>query len=204
MTILGVHTKQSASEPGAIIDQHVTMNSKKIQTFSILTGLAAAALFFSACGGSSDKPEPAKQDLSIGSPAAAVEGNLLNASGAPVDASVLNDKELTAFYFSASWCPPCRAFTPLLVEYANMNKERMNVVLVSGDRSAEDQQKYLDNYKMPFYAVRHDSAPVYTLNSEFGVRFIPTLVVVDRNGKVLTTDGVAAVRNGQVFAGESR
>lgn len=178
------------------------MKQKIFKNFSILTGLGVIALFLSGCPDSSEDPDPSNntgQNISISSPAAAVAGNLLSPSGSPVDSAVLNDKEFTAFYFSASWCPPCRAFTPLLVQYANKNKDRMNVVLVSADRSAEQQQKYIDDYKMPFYALHHGSPPVEMLNSEFGVRFIPTLVIVDRNGKVVTTDGVATVRNGRAL-----
>ncbi len=153
-----------------------------------------AVSFFSGCNGSSSDSGEAP-NITIQPPAAVVAGNLLSSTGATVNADVLKDKDLTAFYFSASWCPPCRAFTPGLVEFAEKNKDKLAVILVSADRSADLQQKYIDDYKMPFYALRHNSPPTDTLNTAFGVRFIPTLVVVDRNGNVVSTDGVAAVRN---------
>ncbi len=31
--------------------------------------------------------------------------------------SVLKDKKLVLFYFSAHWCPPCRLFTPILKDF---------------------------------------------------------------------------------------
>ena len=29
----------------------------------------------------------------------------------------LKGKKIVCFYFSASWCPPCRMFTPILKEF---------------------------------------------------------------------------------------
>ena len=31
--------------------------------------------------------------------------------------SILSEKKVLAFYFSAHWCPPCRLFTPVLAEF---------------------------------------------------------------------------------------
>ena len=36
-----------------------------------------------------------------------------------LDASTLKNVKFWAFYYSASWCPPCRAFTPKLVDFYN-------------------------------------------------------------------------------------
>ncbi len=30
---------------------------------------------------------------------------------------VLKDKKVVVIYFSAHWCPPCRAFTPILKDF---------------------------------------------------------------------------------------
>lgn len=188
----------------------------KTTCFPVLTaGLLTAILLLGGCGdiiqighsgdsgsGSTDKTSSSATagngtPTSFTTPAAAVAGNLLDSKGNPVDASVLNDKELTAFYFSASWCPPCQQFTPMLISYAEKNKNRLNVVLVSSDRSAALQQQYIDKYKMPFYAVRYGSPAVELLRSTFKLKYIPFLVVVDRNGKVITTEGVSTIHSGK-------
>lgn len=66
---------------------------------------------------------------------------------------VLSGKYI-GLYFSASWCPPCRRFTPKLVQCFN-NLRRMGkpfeIVLVSSDRSPDDYKRYLDN--MPWLAL---------------------------------------------------
>ena len=49
-------------------------------------------------------------------------------------------------FFSAHWCPPCRAFTPVLKEYYEQYSEAKNfeVIFVSWDRTQDDMQKYFN------------------------------------------------------------
>ena len=57
--------------------------------------------------------------------------------------SSLEGKKVVAFYFSAHWCPPCRAFTPILKDaYEEYLKEScdIEIVFVSSDRSLEDMK----------------------------------------------------------------
>merc|ERR1712154_246759 len=61
--------------------------------------------------------------------------------------SVLEDKRIIAFYFSAHWCPPCRLFTPLLTEFysdlVTSGGEPLEIVFVSSDKTPEDMMTYM-------------------------------------------------------------
>jgi len=113
---------------------------------------------------------------------------LIDSKGKSVSSKVLKDK-IVGIYFSAQWCPPCRGFTPSLVDFRNKNSENFEVVFVSSDRSSEDQLKYMEKYKMNFYAVPHGSDAANKLKKKFEVRGIPSLIIVDANGKTITKNG---------------
>lgn len=94
----------------------------------------------------------------------------------------------TALYFSAHWCPPCRMFTPKLVEWYNKFKPAhpdFELVFVSSDRSAEAMQEYIKGDNMPWPAVAFDKARSETF-SKFSSDGIPYLVLIDAEGKPLT------------------
>lgn len=67
---------------------------------------------------------------------------------------LLKGKTAIAIYFSASWCGPCKQFTPVLAQlYKNLNKKgkKFEVVWLSRDRSSEEFLGYYQ--KMPWLAV---------------------------------------------------
>jgi nucleoredoxin len=101
-----------------------------------------------------------------------------------------------ALYFSASWCPPCKRFTPKLIEAYNelaSEGKSFEVVFVSGDQDEEAFNSYFA--KMPWLAVPFS----YTegregLHSRFKVSGIPHLVILNaKTGEVYTEDGVEFV-----------
>ncbi len=114
---------------------------------------------------------------------------LVDAEGRNISTAELADKEKIGIYFSAQWCPPCRTFTPHLVEAYHQLKEEgksFEVVFVSWDRSSEDMLQYMRDYDMNFLALPHGDQKADELKSRFGVRGIPRLVIVDSSGKVLS------------------
>ena len=60
-------------------------------------------------------------------------------------------------YFSAHWCPPCRGFTPLLVEfYKKYNVQKnLEIVFVSSDRDLNSFTSYYGD--MPWLAVSFEN-----------------------------------------------
>lgn len=114
--------------------------------------------------------------------------NLQNASGKKISVDTLGTKKLVAVYFSASWCPPCRAFTPQLVKfYKNVAaKSNLEIIFVSSDKNEKAMQDYMKKYKMPWLAVPFKDPLRAKLKKDFGVSGIPTLIVLDSNGRIVS------------------
>ncbi|KAJ3018438.1 UNVERIFIED_CONTAM: hypothetical protein HDU68_011146 [Siphonaria sp. JEL0065] len=109
-------------------------------------------------------------------------GETLHSKGnAEVATSTLgtNGKEYVALYFTASWCPPCRAFTPILNEYYLLQhiQEKLDIVVVSSDREESAHDGYFA--KMPWLSIPYaDRDRVPALRAKYEVKGIPTLVLI--------------------------
>jgi nucleoredoxin len=98
-------------------------------------------------------------------------------------------------YFSASWCGPCRHFTPSLVEaYKELSpKGDFEIIFISADEDEESFKAYFS--KMPWLAIPFsDSEKRDRLDEEFKVSGIPTLVIIGEDGKVVSDSGVEIIR----------
>jgi nucleoredoxin len=119
-------------------------------------------------------------------------GKLLGPDG-DVDTSSLEGKTV-GLYFSAHWCPPCRGFTPQLSEWykKDLKNRGLEVVFVSSDRDEASFKGYFD--EMPWLALPYaDRERKDKLSKQFKVKGIPSFVILNPNGEVITTDGRAAV-----------
>ncbi len=168
-----------------------TMNTSHL----FLSALCAVTLaLLVGCGPSvNDGAAAEATDRSADSSFAELFGSeLVDARGDAVSVSALDGKTV-ALYFSAHWCPPCRMFTPHLVdaynELAAQNK-MFEIVFVSSDRSEEAMYAYMEEYDMDWLAVPFpDGNRREALALRYQVRGIPTLIVVDKDGQLITADG---------------
>lgn len=116
-------------------------------------------------------------------------GPVVNAAdGSKLDARKLASYKYMLIYFSAHWCPPCRGFTPKLVEYVNAKHsgDNFNLVFVSNDRSEADMFTYMTQFKMPWVAVPFNRIKASGLQSMYGGPGIPNLVLIDSEGQVIS------------------
>ena len=122
--------------------------------------------------------------IAITVPMEKLVGNLEDSKGNVVDPATLHGK-VVAFYFSAHWCPPCRAFTPLLIEvYKTLKSQgkKFEVVFLSSDQNKEAFDKYYG--EMPWLALEYGSKLKDAISQKYGIRGIPTLIVCNKDGTV--------------------
>ena len=119
---------------------------------------------------------------------------LIDSSGSPVSAGTLSGK-IVGMYFSAHWCPPCRAFSPSLVQFRDANTDEFEVVFVSSDKSPEAQLEYMKEVGMNWPAVQHGSEVSQKLKEKYEVVGIPMLVILGPNGEIISKSGRNEVAN---------
>jgi nucleoredoxin len=127
---------------------------------------------------------------------------LKNAKKRSVSVDELSNK-IIGVYFSAHWCPPCRAFTPKLVEFHDSLQKSgkpFEVVFVSSDRDKKAMYKYMKEMKMPWLALPHGDKHKESLSTKYSVRGIPKLVILNSSGEVITENGRGEVMSGGTSA----
>mmetsp|Transcript_3909 Transcript_3909/g.7197 ORF Transcript_3909/g.7197 Transcript_3909/m.7197 type:complete len:203 (+) Transcript_3909:147-755(+) len=112
--------------------------------------------------------------------------------GNSIDASELKGK-LVGLYFSAGWCGPCRQFTPILSKFHNDNIDDFRVVFVSMDRSEQAMLEYIRG--KGFLRVDYGSRARKDLISALSVSSLPTLIVVNPEGEIVTSSGRFAINS---------
>jgi nucleoredoxin len=117
--------------------------------------------------------------------------NLYNAKGEAIGLKDLSEQvKVFALYFSASYCPPCKKFTPILKEFYDvMNEESkvLEIIFVSKDNSQEEMLGYFE--KMPWLSIKFGDAKIAHCFEKFCVEGIPQVVVLKNDGTLITKDG---------------
>ncbi|HEX8310832.1 MAG TPA: thioredoxin-like domain-containing protein [Chthoniobacteraceae bacterium] len=137
--------------------------------------------------------------LALGSSACAeskivtsLTGDLVALEGKKVgryDTAKLANAKYLAIYYSAAWCGPCRKFTPKLVEWYNQHKAanpHFELIFVSSDQSEPEMEKYIAEDKMPWPALKFAKKDSNKTITGYSGRGIPSLVLIDAEGKVLS------------------
>jgi nucleoredoxin len=116
--------------------------------------------------------------------------------------SDIKNSPLIGVYFSAHWCPPCKAFTPLLSKFyklANEKEKQIEIIFISFDRDEKSYKEYYDS--MPWLSFPFKSEKKEVFAKDFSIKGIPALLIFDKDGKLIDYDGRMSVQNN--FKGDS-
>ena len=84
-------------------------------------------------------------------------------------------------HFSALWCPPCKAFSPDLIDFYDLvdeaNRDTLEIVFVSSDTDFATFTNYFSD--MPWTAVPYDLSLIKNeLITRFGTKGLPNFIVL--------------------------
>lgn len=95
------------------------------------------------------------------------------------------DAKFYIFLESASWCGPCKAVMPKIVEqYPQMKEAGVELILVANE-PLESAKKYLESYKAEFAGVM--PTELGEIPGRVDVHGIPNMCMVDADGKTITS-----------------
>eukprot|EP00970_Alexandrium_tamarense_P019907 scaffold14603_cov214-Alexandrium_tamarense.AAC.1 len=88
-------------------------------------------------------------------------------------------------------CPPCKSFTPLLIDFYNANKEDLEIIFLSSDRDEESFNGYFGKMpwlsSIPGYSSQEANGRQKKLASMFQIQGIPSLIILDaKTGNFIT------------------
>lgn len=163
--------------------------------------LLAGALWYAAAGGKTTGPDEEKKDAKMIAGEVMVtpppgSGRTVPPGRVPPEFLISRDgrnsllEDLRGKYvfinFWNSWCPPCREEMPdlnrLYLDYRDKNVEFLFINITVQEKSPEQVEEFMKdlNLQLPVYLDRRGEVA-----SAYGVRSIPSTVVLDPGGKVV-------------------
>jgi len=107
---------------------------------------------------------------------------LQDLSGQPVNLNSYRGQKVVLMDFWATWCGPCRMAMPDLQDLADKFKDRgLEILSVNQGESADQTRNFIEHRKYTFHVVLDQDQAV---GNNYGVRGIPTLILVDKKGVV--------------------
>ncbi|KAI5352327.1 hypothetical protein L3X38_005218 [Prunus dulcis] len=113
---------------------------------------------------------------------------VIGKGGTEIPVSDLVGKNIL-LYFSAHWCPPCRAFLPKLLEAYHKIKAKddaFEVIFISSDRDQGAFDEFFSG--MPWLALPFGDSRKASLSRRFKVQGIPMLIAIGPTGQTVTKE----------------
>ena len=158
-------------------------------SISIRIQALAAVLMLSGC----QLLQPYNVEESLASVDKSVEASALQekllpklrkADGSAANASDLSSGGATLLYFSASWCPPCRHYSPKVEAKAEYLKGRgVTPILVGRDQDKEATLKYMEHLPS-FLGVMPEDVVSMGLE-KYSAKGIPHCVLLNAQGEIV-------------------
>ncbi|CAB3406170.1 unnamed protein product [Caenorhabditis bovis] len=112
------------------------------------------------------------------------------------DGSFVNARDhirgkIVVLYFSASWCNPCRQFTPLMKQLSEKIAETnqpIEVILVSKDYMRFQMEDYYEKAGFSFAVIPLKDPIIEKLMAAYNVAELPSCRVVDERGYLIDSD----------------
>lgn len=135
--------------------------------------IIAASLMLFACGGDKNKDAAGGEGMK--------KGIETKSTGFVDELKKQYAGKTLVVNFFASWCPPCRGETPdFVAAYEKYKGENFVIVGISVDKSVDDVQKFVDEFKVTY--------PVYHADNNLGIEMnigtIPTSFIYKPDGKL--------------------
>ncbi|CAG9314092.1 unnamed protein product [Blepharisma stoltei] len=109
--------------------------------------------------------------------------------------SDVEKNQVVCLFFTAYWCPPCRTFTPVLVEFyndVNYPDKRLEIIQISSDK---DEQMFMDSFnQVPWIAIPYGDSRNISLRKRFKVQGVPILMLLNKDGTLAQGTGRADVQ----------
>ncbi|MCX6878284.1 MAG: thioredoxin-like domain-containing protein [Verrucomicrobia bacterium] len=123
-----------------------------------------------------------------------LDGNLVKLDGDDVKSfqPEAKPKKFYIFYYTASWCGPCQAYTPTLVKFYNDHKPKndsFEVVVITCDRDEVAMNGYMKKKNMPWPALKMADAEKFKQKFNHGVNGIPAVITCKLDGTIVSRNG---------------
>lgn len=163
------------------------MQFKTLAFLSILS-----ILLFTGCDSKEEKEE-INQPAPVQKVEINTEFQLKTTNDGIINLKLENDKIILKDYpnkivllnFFATWCPPCKAEIPNLIQLQNDYKNDFVIVsiLLEDMKTHEELQKFITTFNIN-YPITNASENFDLAKSLGGIKSIPTMFLVDKDGNV--------------------
>ena len=115
----------------------------------------------------------------------------LDNQGAQKNADIFfHAEKFIGIYFSANWASACQEFDPMLVDFynkVNKTRKKIEIVYVTSDEDPNQFNSQLSSF--PWVSIPFNDTRVMELKGMYAISAVPVLVIIRKDGTVVTTNG---------------